>query len=97
MLKVLTTFLLVALFISLTFATTFNEEYHVPNSIIVCFDAKSIDSTIGDITVAKNLKDQIQIGLSSFDSLAVNYDFTDIKRLCQVKTPNGVMTREHIP
>ena len=59
----------------------FDVERHVPNSIIVCFDAQSINTTRGKIDVITNTRGQIEIGLNSFDSIASNFNFTNIERL----------------
>ena len=80
-------FIVLAIMLStkIVLSIEFDENYHVPNVIIVCFDASSIQTTTGNITIQKNLNDQVQIGLASFDSLAVMYDFKEITRLFYVK------------
>jgi len=72
---------LIAMASGLIAVVPFDDSIHVPNVITVCFDAESINSTTGDIVVNTTINGQIQTGLSSFDSLAVTFNFIGIQRL----------------
>jgi len=57
-----------------------SPDYAVPNTLVLCFNAKSINSIRGEINVERTKDGQIQIGLPRFDSIARDYGFIDIER-----------------
>ena len=91
-------FLIVLIFVvgtQVAFSTGNANDYRIPNSLVVCFDSKSINTSTGSITVTRTANNQVQIGLKSFDLLAVMYDFVEIERVIVVqdttwKDTNGV-------
>jgi len=52
----------------------------IPNKLLICFDAKAINSIHGDIKIDKIDTGQIQIGIPSFDAIASKYGIMDIER-----------------
>jgi hypothetical protein len=62
-------------------AIDFDDRSIVRNIIIVCFDARAINSISGDLNISRTESGQIQIGLKQFDELAIKYDFIEIKRV----------------
>ena len=63
----------------------FQEGNHYPNTLIVGFDAKIINTTTGDIDVQNNSRGAIQIGVQSFDSTANQFGFSNIERMFYVE------------
>ena len=77
--------LLFASFLQASSLGVFNEEYHVPKSIIIAFDANAVGTTRGEVNVNKNRNNQISIGRFSFDKIAEDNDFIEIERLFMVE------------
>ena len=82
-------FFFILLFVSLVmniFALeVFHEEKYLPNIIVVAFDARAINTRVGDINKETNSRGNVQIGLPSFDALANEYGFTNIQRMFGVE------------
>jgi len=68
--------LLIALVICLAIYATDTPQ----NTLIVCFDARAINSIHGEINIVKDEGGNIQLGLPGFDSIARKYGIIDIKR-----------------
>jgi len=52
----------------------------VPNTLVICFDADAIGSVRGEINISKTEAGQVQLGLPTFDEIAVKYNIVDIQR-----------------
>jgi len=73
--------LLALMVIGTTFAGSLPRPVNInPNTLVICFDANAINSIYGEINISKTEKGQIQLGLPTFDELAVKYDIMDIQR-----------------
>ena len=72
----------------------FNENYFIPNVILVAFESDAIGSTRGEISITRSTGNRVNIGLTSFDQISDEYNFTDIERVFVVddysfKTDSG--------
>jgi len=75
-------FYLVLVAISYLFATEmFNPDMHLPNELLVSFNAKAIGSNTGSLNIISNAYGQIQIGLENFDRIAVQYNFIKLEQV----------------
>ena len=89
--------LLVLIVFTMYSTERFNEKYHIPNVLIVGFDANAIQTTVGDMPIHRTSRGFVQIGIESFDSLAVQYQFNELKRMFYAKNKdfvdeNGIYT-----
>jgi len=79
-------FCLVLIFGQMIFGSTkFNDNDFYPNTIIVNFKSNAIKTTMGDISINQNNNKQIQIGIETFDKIAIEYNFINMTQLYKVK------------
>ena len=63
----------------------FQSGIHFDNTIVVGFSAEAINTRTGNISIQRNTRGMVQIGVPSFDEIASEYSFTELERMYWVE------------